>query len=180
MKSRQSQTGSAHIVIIIVLVIAVLGLLGFVFWQNFVEKKTTTPTTPTTTTTTTTTPAATTTPKTTATSLALTSYGVEIPYDSSTDTYTVTPVTTGPFAGGYTVYSKKVTDACGADVNVGKVARFSPGGAPTPTNHVTIGNYEYALGVGGYGNCSTNAGMTILNDASTAFATAFNNLKASN
>lgn len=38
MKSRQSQTGSAHLAIIIVLVVALLGALGFVFWQNFINK----------------------------------------------------------------------------------------------------------------------------------------------
>lgn len=34
-----SQKGSAHTVIIVILVIALLGMLGFVFWQNFVDKK---------------------------------------------------------------------------------------------------------------------------------------------
>lgn len=37
MKSR-NQSGSAHVVIIIVLIVAVLGALGFIFWQNFVNK----------------------------------------------------------------------------------------------------------------------------------------------
>lgn len=35
-----SQKGSAHIVIIIILVVALLGTLGFVFWQNFMQKDT--------------------------------------------------------------------------------------------------------------------------------------------
>jgi hypothetical protein len=35
---KSKQTGSAHTVIIIVLVLALLGVLGFVFWQNFVNK----------------------------------------------------------------------------------------------------------------------------------------------
>jgi hypothetical protein len=35
---KSKQTGSAHIVIVIVLVLALLGALGFVFWQNFVNK----------------------------------------------------------------------------------------------------------------------------------------------
>jgi Tfp pilus assembly protein PilE len=40
MKSRNIQKGSTfHIVIIVILVAAVLGLLGFVFWQNFMNKK---------------------------------------------------------------------------------------------------------------------------------------------
>lgn len=38
MKSRHSQAGSAHLVIIIVLAVALIGVLGFVFWQNFVNK----------------------------------------------------------------------------------------------------------------------------------------------
>jgi cytoskeletal protein RodZ len=38
MKSHK-QTGSAHVVIIIVLVVVVLGLVGYVFWNNFINKK---------------------------------------------------------------------------------------------------------------------------------------------
>jgi len=34
-----SQKGSAHVVIIVILVVALLGTLGFVFWQNFIDKK---------------------------------------------------------------------------------------------------------------------------------------------
>lgn len=37
MKSQNLQKGSAHLIIIIVLAVVVLGLLGFVFWQNFVN-----------------------------------------------------------------------------------------------------------------------------------------------
>jgi hypothetical protein len=36
-KNSHQQAGSAHIVIIIILAISVIGLLGFVFWQNFVN-----------------------------------------------------------------------------------------------------------------------------------------------
>jgi hypothetical protein len=32
------QSGSAHLIVIIVLVVALLGTLGFVFWQNFINK----------------------------------------------------------------------------------------------------------------------------------------------
>ncbi len=42
MKVRHSQAGSAHLVIIIVLAILLLGVLGFVFWQNFMNKPATT------------------------------------------------------------------------------------------------------------------------------------------
>lgn len=39
MKSRNKESGSVvHIVVIIILVVAVLGLLGFVLWQNFLNK----------------------------------------------------------------------------------------------------------------------------------------------
>jgi cytoskeletal protein RodZ len=38
-KKSNNQTGSAHVVIIIILILAILGLLGFVFWQNFIQKK---------------------------------------------------------------------------------------------------------------------------------------------
>lgn len=40
MKSR-NQTGNAHVVIIIILVVALVGALGFVFWQNFMNKSAT-------------------------------------------------------------------------------------------------------------------------------------------
>ncbi len=36
----KKQSGSAHVIIVIVLVIALLGSLGFIFWQNFVNKTT--------------------------------------------------------------------------------------------------------------------------------------------
>jgi hypothetical protein len=46
MKSYTKQRGSiVHIAIVIILVIAILGVLGFIFWHNFLDKKTTTPTT---------------------------------------------------------------------------------------------------------------------------------------
>lgn len=39
MKSRIKEQGSAlHIVIVVVLVVALLGALGFIFWQNFINK----------------------------------------------------------------------------------------------------------------------------------------------
>lgn len=37
MKTR-NQTGSAHVIIIVILVIVVLGAVGFMFWQNFINK----------------------------------------------------------------------------------------------------------------------------------------------
>lgn len=39
MNKTLSQKGSAHIVIIIILVVALLGTLGFIFWQNFINKE---------------------------------------------------------------------------------------------------------------------------------------------
>ena len=39
MNKRNNQLGSAHIVIISILVVALLGLIGFVFWQNFIQNK---------------------------------------------------------------------------------------------------------------------------------------------
>ncbi len=36
---RSYHKGSAHVVIIIILVVALLGTLGFVFYQNFIQKK---------------------------------------------------------------------------------------------------------------------------------------------
>lgn len=37
--NKQKQDGSAHIVAIVILIIALVGTLGFVFWQNFLNKK---------------------------------------------------------------------------------------------------------------------------------------------
>ncbi|MFZ1301166.1 MAG: hypothetical protein WAQ27_01125 [Candidatus Microsaccharimonas sp.] len=34
----RNQSGSAHVVVIVVLIIAIIGALGFIFWQNFVQK----------------------------------------------------------------------------------------------------------------------------------------------
>lgn len=189
MNKRNNQLGSAHAVVIIILIVVILGLLSFVFWQNFIQKKDTTPTKSVTTTTqaksVTTTPATTsTTTKSTVTSLPIGIYGVEVPYDSTSDTYTLAPDTTGStggFAGGYTIFSKKVTVACGSSVNVGVIKRFNKGDSiPSPSNTVTLGDYIYALGVGGYGDCGTGSGETVLENASTAFGTAFDNLKTSN
>lgn len=178
MNKSNNQSGSAHAVVIIILIMAILGLLGFIFWQNFVQKKDATPTKSVTTST----PAMTSTAtKSTATSLPIIAYGVEVPYDSTSDTYTLAPKTTGGFAGGYTIFSKKVTEACGSSVNVGAIKRFNKGDSiPSPSKTVTIGDYTYALAVGAYGDCGTGSGVAVLDDASTAFGTAFDNLKASN
>lgn len=35
-----SQKGSTHVVIIVILIAALVGVLGFVFWQNFINKST--------------------------------------------------------------------------------------------------------------------------------------------
>lgn len=40
MINKTSQKGSSHVVIIVILVIALLGTIGFVFWQNFINKDT--------------------------------------------------------------------------------------------------------------------------------------------
>lgn len=40
-KTSSKQKGNAHVIIIVVLVIALLGILGFVFWQNFINKEST-------------------------------------------------------------------------------------------------------------------------------------------
>lgn len=38
-KNSSSQKGSAHVIIIVVLIVALVGTLGFIFWQNFIDKK---------------------------------------------------------------------------------------------------------------------------------------------
>lgn len=43
MSTVQLQRGNAHVVIIIILAVAIVGLLGFVFWQNFLNKPAETP-----------------------------------------------------------------------------------------------------------------------------------------
>lgn len=35
----KKESGSAHVILISLLIIIILGLLGFVFWQNYVQKK---------------------------------------------------------------------------------------------------------------------------------------------
>lgn len=40
MNKKQSQSGSAHLIIILVLLLALVGSLGFVFYQNFIAKNT--------------------------------------------------------------------------------------------------------------------------------------------
>lgn len=39
MRKNRSQTGSAHVATIVLLVIALIGVLGFVFWNNFLQKE---------------------------------------------------------------------------------------------------------------------------------------------
>lgn len=39
MKQTNRESGVAHAAVVIVLVLVILGLLGFVFWQNFLQKK---------------------------------------------------------------------------------------------------------------------------------------------
>ena len=185
MKSKQ-QAGSAHVIITVVLVVALMGALGFIFWQNFIQKKavTTTATPASSQTTATAAQPAQPAPKSTQTALVIGNYAVEVPYDGTEDAYTVTPATTGGFAGGYTVYSKNLTAQCGSSVNVGSIKRFNQGDSvPGPSNTITVGNYVYALSVGGYGDCSAlgvNAGTDAISAASSAFADAFKNLKAVN
>lgn len=38
-KNPQTQTGSAHIIIIVILIVAIIGALGFVIWNNFLAPK---------------------------------------------------------------------------------------------------------------------------------------------
>jgi hypothetical protein len=38
-KASPKQTGSVHVAIIVVLVLTLIGILGFVFWQNFMQSK---------------------------------------------------------------------------------------------------------------------------------------------
>lgn len=77
MRKSNHQSGSAHVVIIVILLLVIVGLLGFVFWQNFIDKKSTTSTTTTSTTTT-----ATTTPEATLKTYTESSYGISFQYPS--------------------------------------------------------------------------------------------------
>lgn len=40
-KIKNSQSGSAHVIVVAVLVVALISTLGWIFWQNFLQKKTT-------------------------------------------------------------------------------------------------------------------------------------------
>lgn len=44
MSKLKNQSGSAHIIVVIILVVALMGALGFVFYQNFIQKTNTTET----------------------------------------------------------------------------------------------------------------------------------------
>lgn len=37
-KNQKSQSGSAHLIVLIILVVLLIGSLGFIFWQNFLNK----------------------------------------------------------------------------------------------------------------------------------------------
>ncbi len=107
MKKLNNQTGSAHVVIIIILVIAILGLLGFVFWQNFIQHKATTPAASTTTST-----AAT--PAVTYKTYTEPSYGISFNYPSS---WTVKVVSDPPLnSNGLLTLQLTVADSTGQTV----------------------------------------------------------------
>ncbi len=75
---KQKQSGSVHLIITIILVLALLGALGFIFWQNVMNKKdTTAATAQTTTAASNATPTATTTP--TNDNLAISQWGITVP-----------------------------------------------------------------------------------------------------
>lgn len=179
MKKSNKQSGSAHVIVIIILVIAILGLLGFVFWQNFIEKKNTvvnntSPTTTTTKAASSPSPA----PTSTLATLSLPSYGVEIPYNSTDDTYTVVDAT-GSNAGAYTVKSKKLAAACG-DGTFGTIYQTAKGETkPMTSAPVTVGNYDYSWGA--YNpSCTTNSQVDTATAVQKSFENAFKNIKASN
>lgn len=39
MKNRLQESGSAHVAVVVVLIVALIGALGFIFWQNFIQRK---------------------------------------------------------------------------------------------------------------------------------------------
>jgi hypothetical protein len=172
----KTQSGNAQVVIIIILVIAVIGLVGFVFWQNFIMKNTT-PKTQVTTGITTKSTATDTTP-TTTTILDFPAYGVEIPYDSSADTYTIAPSDSS--LGGYIIYSKKTTVACDSTTDIGTIRQYDlgDGSIPTPSIDITVGQHIYALFTPSK-TCPTDSGLPVQASANEAIGKAYANLKAS-
>ena len=186
MKSR-NQTGSAHIVIIIILVVALVGALGFVFWQNFLNKPSSTRDT---------------TNSATKSSLDMTfleidQFGVKIPYDRTSDTYTVEVFP----ANLASVQSKKANDACGRAVTIAYISHYKVDEklpADYPGNNgkaklyvedlnnlpsVTIGDDFYSIQSLQYLECAdpmTKDGAainTILVDATNSFQAVFKNLQ---
>ncbi|MDB5166970.1 MAG: hypothetical protein JWN26_115 [Candidatus Saccharibacteria bacterium] len=145
MKSRQSQAGSAHLVIIIVLVVALLGALGFVFWQNFINKPVanqanssqTTPTTKTDTTTT----------SPTATGFVVSGWSVSIP-----TTETGFQANSASSSNGYDFYgvttaalkAEAAKENCN-DSGIGSIYRATSLDGSPSAHSAKVGNYYYGF-----------------------------------
>ncbi len=142
MKSRHSQTGSAH-VIIIVLIVALLGVLGFVFWQNFMNKPASTQTS-----------AAQTAPQTpTGKTLTVSEWGVKGTYNvtSSTPGYTY-----DAGSDSISLTASGLPSGCGGLNGVGTIERYKSDAVFPNSNGQTAASYynqnvsPYQAHVGNY------------------------------
>lgn len=125
-KITRFQRGSTHVVIVIILVVLLAGSLGFIFWQNFINK----PATPTKTDAITTKES---TKEKTATDTnegftVLTDWSVR--FKSNSQKYTLTKKSTDDNIEYYYVSSNEVKALCGdneaASAYIGVITRYSP------------------------------------------------------
>jgi cytoskeletal protein RodZ len=123
---KKSQTGSTHVVIIIVLVVAVLGLLGFVFWQNFVNKPATV-----------TAPASTSNTTQSDKSLAISEWGVKGSYS----TLTQVGYSYNKDGDSISLTTSGLPDLCGGQNGVGTVTRYASDSVFPNGNGQTVASY---------------------------------------
>ncbi|MEP7204712.1 MAG: hypothetical protein ABI716_00785 [Candidatus Saccharibacteria bacterium] len=159
----KTQSGSAHAVIILILVAVILGLLGFVFWQNFIQKKDTALTSPAKTSTTT---PKTVTPPTDDNKLAVKEWSIQIPVsddysynviDSTHVSIVSAKLKAAELAAGCTLA------ADGEDGTVDSVGRGSTNTSDYPSYAIkspVINGYIYVLNGRSQGMCIASLGDT--------------------
>ena len=176
MKQQKTQSGFAHLAIIIVLAVALVGTLGFVFWQNFMQKKdsdtskanTTTSTSKTTTTTPTTTP---TTTNSNPGYIVLNDWGVKfkLPSNLGSDTITYKKTPSATYQDGYsfsTASVEAIGGACGV-AGVGWISRY------TDTTNLPVNVGIFVTKIGDYSYYSLMAMADCSNGSSNAPADAY-------
>lgn len=160
MKETQKQTGSVHVVVIVILVIATVGLLGFVLWQNFVQKDSSQSSSDQQSSTTVSDTKATSQTNTTAKILTISQFTITLSRPSDDDSYYVIP------QDDFAVYiSNDKLDAylnSGIDCEVKGVQLSKiPTASATDNDRVyssDINGYKYGIGIGlpNFAKCNNN------------------------